>query len=197
MKEPKADELRSDILTVPNLISAFRILLVPVFLWSMLNRRSSEALIIFFIAGISDLLDGFAARLLHARSKLGMILDPAGDKFLLAVSTIVLTLRSLATPNTIPIGLTVLIFGRDLLIVGGALIAFLSWRQTSFPPSLIGKFSTAFQIGTVFLVLLLNHLKIAPGWLNWFFGTTAVLTVGSGVDYFRYGFRVLRQHRRT
>jgi cardiolipin synthase len=197
MNESKTDELRSDILTVPNLISAFRILLVPVFLWSILNRRSSEALIIFFIAGISDFLDGLTARLFHARSKLGMILDPAGDKFLLAVSTIALTIRSLATPNAIPIGLTLLIFGRDLLIVIGALIAFLSWRQTSFPPSFIGKFSTAFQLGTVFLVLLLNHLHIAPGWLNWFFGATAVLTVGSGVDYFRYGLRVLRERRRT
>ncbi|MCX6561018.1 MAG: CDP-alcohol phosphatidyltransferase family protein [Candidatus Aminicenantes bacterium] len=195
MKRARTDGLRSDVWTVPNLISFFRILLAPVFVWAVLNHRSREALIIFFVAGVSDFLDGLAARMLDVRTKLGMILDPAGDKLLMAAATILLTIRPLARPNALPLALTLLIFGRDLLIAAGALIAYLGWRQTTFPPSLLGKFSTAFQMGTVFLVLLLNDLGKAPGWMAWFYILTAALTFGSGVDYFLYGLRTARERR--
>ncbi len=190
------DDLRSAVFTLPNVISAFRIVLIPFFVLAVLDGRTGQALLIFFIAGISDLLDGFTARLFHVRSRLGMILDPAGDKLLMAVSYIVLTFHSAARPNAIPLGLTVLVFLRDVLIVLGALIAFRLWRQTTFPPSLLGKFSTAFQVGTVFLVLLLNDLGQAPGWMAAFYATAIFLTVASGADYFIYGLKVLKEHRR-
>ena len=194
MRRPP-DDLRSAVLTLPNFISAFRIILVPFFVVAVLDQATGRALVIFFVAGISDLLDGFTARLFHVRSRLGMLLDPAGDKLLLTASYIVLTLPAIARPNAIPLGLTILIFLRDILIVGGALIAFRLWRQTAFPPSLVGKFSTAFQVGTVFLVLLLNDLGRAPGWMIVFYAITIFLTVASGADYFIYGLKVLKENR--
>jgi len=189
------DDIRSVVLTLPNIISTFRILLVPVFIWAALEHRSGLALEIFFIAGISDLLDGFTARLFHVRRRLGMILDPAGDKLLMSASYIVLTLPHVARPNTIPLLLTALVFLRDILIVVGALIAFRKWRQSTFQPTLLGKFSTAFQVGTVFLVLLLNYLEKAPDWMAIFYALAIFLTVASGLDYFIYGLRVLKEHR--
>ncbi len=189
------DDLRSAVLTLPNLISAFRILLVPFFVLAVLDRRTGQALLIFFIAGISDLLDGFTARLFHARSRLGMILDPAADKLLMSASYIVLTFPSVARPNAIPLGLTALVFLRDILIVTGALIAFRKWRQTAFQPSLLGKFNTAFQVGTVFLVLLLNDLGKAPGWMAVIYAIAFFFTFASGADYFIYGLRVLKERK--
>ncbi len=189
------DDLRSAVLTLPNLISTFRIVLVPFFVLAVLNQRVGESLLIFFVAGISDLLDGFTARLFHVRSRLGMLLDPAGDKLLMTASYIVLTLPSVARPNAIPLGLTLLVFLRDILIVVGALIAFRKWRQTAFQPSLLGKVNTAFQVGTVFLVLLLNYLGRAPGWMIVFYAITIFLTAASGADYFIYGLKVLKEHR--
>jgi cardiolipin synthase len=162
MDEDKPEALKSDILTLPNLLSVFRILLVPVFLWSLLSRKAFEALLIFFLAGLTDVLDGFTARIWHQRSKLGTILDPAGDKLLMVTSYVVLSLSSVASPNFIPIWLTLVVFARDLLIVTGAFIAYLSWRQTTFAPSLLGKISTICQVGTVFLVLLLNFYHVSP-----------------------------------
>ena len=194
--QEKSQALRSDILTIPNLLSIFRILLVPIFLWSMLNGRSFEALLIFFLAGLTDLLDGFTARVWHQRSKLGTVLDPAGDKLLMATSYVILTLPSVATPNFIPLWLTVIVFARDLLIVTGAFIAFLSWRQKSFTPSFLGKITTACQVGTVFLVLLLNYLHVSPWYMIWVYGITLFWTVASGVHYFIYGLSVLRQNRK-
>jgi cardiolipin synthase len=192
----KTNGLRSAVWTVANLLSVFRILLAPVFVWSVLNRKASEALLIFFIAGATDLLDGFAARTWHQRSRLGTILDPAGDKLLMAASYIVLTLRS-AGPNVIPLWLTILVFSRDLLIVSGALFAYLNWRQTTFLPSLLGKLSTGFQVGTVFGVLFFNWRGTAPAIMNWLYGATLFLTVGSGVDYVRLGLKILKKYGDT
>ncbi len=189
------DDLRSTVLTLPNLNSAFRIVLVPFFVLAVLDGRTGQSLLIFFIAGISDLLDGFTARLFHVRSRLGMLLDPAADKLLMAASYIVLTMPAVARPNAIPLGLTVLVFLRDILIVIGAVIAFRLWRQTTFPPSLLGKLNTAFQVGTVFLVLLLNDLGRAPGWMMAIYTIAIFLTVASGADYFIYGLKVLKEHK--
>lgn len=196
INQEKSQALRSDILTIPNLLSIFRILLVPIFLWSMLNGRSFEALLIFFLAGLTDLLDGFTARVWHQRSKLGTVLDPAGDKLLMATSYIILTLPSVAAPNFIPLWLTLIVFARDLLIVTGAFIAFLSWRQKAFTPSFLGKITTACQVGTVFLVLLLNYLQVSPWYMIWVYGITLFWTVASGVHYFIYGLSALRQNRK-
>jgi cardiolipin synthase len=197
MNPDRNETLRSDILTIPNLLSIFRILLVPIFLWSVLNNKSFEALLIFFIAGLSDLLDGFAARIWHQRTRLGTVLDPAGDKLLMAASYVILTLPSVAAPNFIPLWLTVTVFARDLLIVTGALIAFLSWHQTSFTPSSLGKISTTFQAGTIFLVLLMNYYGSSPGFMSWVYYATLFLTLASGIHYFIYGLGILRLHRKN
>ena len=192
----RTEALKSAVFTIPNLLSAFRILLVPIFLWSVLNGRPWEAFLIFFIAGLTDLLDGFIARIWHQRSKLGTILDPAGDKLLMAASYVVLTLPQVAGPNHIPLWLTVIVFARDLLIVAGAFIAFLSWHQGAFPPSILGKITTACQVGTVFLVLWLNYRQAAPGFMSWIYILTLLVTLASGVHYFALGLSVLRQHKK-
>jgi len=192
---PPAERLASAVVTVPNILSAFRILLVPLFVWSLLSRKTLEPLLIFFIAATTDLFDGFIARHLHQRSRLGVVLDPAGDKMLMAASYIVLTLPGVVGPNRIPLGLTLLVFARDLMIVGGVLWAYLTFRLDPLLPSIIGKLTTAFQVGTVFLVLLTNHLGSEPGFLVIFHGITAALTAASGTQYFRRGLRILRDRR--
>jgi len=197
MEEDKTKALKSDILTLPNLLSLFRILLVPVFLWSMLNGKAFEALLIFFLAGLTDMLDGFTARIWHQRTKIGTILDPAGDKLLMVASYVVLTLPSVASPNVIPLWLTLVVFARDLLIVSGALIAYLSWKQKAFTPSWLGKISTICQTGTVFLVLLLNFYRVAPWYMQGVYYLTLLATLASGVHYFIFGLRTLRERRQT
>lgn len=196
MDDRTTDALKSDVLTIPNLLSVFRILLVPIFLWSLLNHRSFEALLVFFIAGITDFLDGLAARAWHQRSKLGLILDPAGDKLLMTTSFVALTIPSLARPNTLPLWLTATVLFRDLLIAGGALYGYLAWRQKSFPPALLGKISTGCQVGLIFFVLLFNDRADAPGIMPWFYGITLFWTLSSGVHYFVAGIKLLRDKRR-
>jgi len=196
MSQERTDALKSTVFTVPNILSLFRILLVPIFLRAILTRRPTEALLIFVLASLTDLLDGFTARVWHQRSKLGTILDPAGDKLLMTTSFVVLTIPGLTVPNGIPLWLTALVFARDILIVAGAAYAFASWGQKTFTPSILGKMCTAGQVGTVFLVLWLNHLRITAGYMPWVFRITALVTVASGIYYFASGLSILREHRR-
>jgi len=196
MGDRAMDTLRADVFTIPNLLSFFRILLVPIFLWSLLNHRSFLALIIFFIAGFTDLLDGFAARVWHQRSKLGVFLDPAGDKLLMATSFVALTVPALGHPNTLPLWLTATVIFRDLLIAGGALYGYLTWRQKTFFPTLLGKISTGCQVGMIYLVLFFNNRNTVPRIMPWIYGITLFWTLASGVHYFIEGLRILREKRR-
>jgi len=194
-KNPAAEGWVSSAVTVPNILSAFRILLVPLFIWAILERQTIEPLVIFFIAGISDLFDGFIARHLHQRSRLGAILDPAGDKLLMAASYILLTIPGVVGPNRIPLWLTLIVFARDLMIVGGVLWAYLAFGLKPVLPMFVGKLTTAFQVGTVFLVLLTNHLGKKAGWTDVFFAATAALTLTSWLLYYLRGLRILRERR--
>ena len=192
---PEAEDWVSSALTVPNLLSAFRILLVPLFIWTFLERQTIEPLVIFFIAAISDLFDGFIARHLHQRSRLGTILDPAGDKLLTTASYILLTLPGIGGPNRIPLWLTIIVFARDLMIVGGVLWAYLIMGVKTVLPVFLGKLTTAFQVGTVFLVLLTNHLGKQAGWMLVFYALTAGFTLASWILYYQRGLRLLRERR--
>ena len=193
--EPNGDRFLSATVTVPNILSAFRILLVPLFVGLVLSRDTLRPLIVFCLAGMTDIFDGFIARRLHQRSKLGLILDPAGDKLLMAASYILLALPGVAGPNRIPVALTIVVFGRDLMISAGVLWAYLSLGVGPALPLVVGKLTTAFQVGTAFLVLLTNHLGEKAGWLTVFFLITGVLTLTSWIFYLLRGLSLVR--RRT
>jgi len=98
-------------MTVPNLLSILRILLVPIFIIYMLNNRMLASLIVFIIAVVSDALDGFIARVFHQKSNLGAHLDPLADKILLISAYV-----TLAIFNLIPLWLAVLTISRDVII---------------------------------------------------------------------------------
>ena len=70
-----------DFLYISNLISAFRLLIVPVLFWLIYTEKYKLAILVGGIAVVSDLLDGFFARVLNQHSELGYILDPVADKF--------------------------------------------------------------------------------------------------------------------
>jgi len=199
------DEVKKDkILTVPNILTFLRIFLAPVFLVMMLNRKPYESLLIFSLAGVTDLLDGFAARTLHLKSRLGSLLDPAADKLLMTLSFILVTIPGLSSPYALPLWLTATVIGRDLAISLGALLAYKLRGRKSFPPSLLGKISTVCQVMLVFLVLLANYVRssaferrlaISPlltaTALDWACGATLILTLLSWLHYGLLGMAIL------
>lgn len=188
MQEEK--DIKNSIFTVPNLISLSRILIIPFFLWLLVSGKTTAALIAFTVAALTDLLDGLAARILRQKSKLGALLDPAGDKLLMTAALIGLTLPSLDLPNLIPLWLTLIIIGRDIFIVGSAFFLYKTQGQRSFPPTLLGKLTTFTQMSVLVLVLLLNAANKTTLILPWTYILTAVLTILSWVQYISIGIKM-------
>lgn len=170
-------------LTPPNIITLTRILLTPVFVWTIVLRKPWTAFGLFLLAAVTDVLDGFAARHWGLRSKTGVWLDPAADKVLLTAAVIAVSLPGAAVPNRFPLWLMIIVIGRDVLIALGAL-AFTALRgPTTFYPSIFGKTTTVIQVAAVSAVLFFNGLGTSPPWLLWLFWTAAVATCVSGIHY--------------
>ena len=181
----------SRFLTLPNILSISRILLVPVFLITVTQEKAFGALAVFLLAGSTDLLDGLTARIWHQKTKIGALLDPAADKFLATSSFIALSLPSLNLLNTIPMWLTSSVIGRDVLISLGALIAFKLRGRKRFDPSIFGKASTVCQFSVIFFVLFFNYTQTSPSYLSWLYYVTLFLTIISGIHYVMIGFKMI------
>ncbi len=168
----------------PNLLTLSRVLLVPVFVRMMLAGRARDAFLVFLLAGLTDVLDGLAARLWNQKSRLGLWLDPVADKLLLTSAFVLLGLDQVSRPNAIPLMVVCIVIGRDVLIAVGAL-TLLWWKgQKAFFPTQLGKVSTVTQVLTILAVLILNARGIASPLLRWAYDTTVIATVASGVQYF-------------
>jgi len=189
-------EDKNSLLNIPNILSLLRILLIPVFVVLMIQRKIMAASAVFFFAGFTDVLDGFAARLLHQKTKIGALLDPAGDKLLMTSAFIVLTIPSLNFPHIIPLWLTIAVISRDLLIVSSAFALYKLRGQKSFPPSVLGKSSTVCQFMVLILVLLFNSFQISFPYLSLLYFLTLALTLLSGIHYSYIGFRIMSVPRK-
>ncbi len=182
-------------LTLANQLTFLRLVAVPFFILAVLEARFGVALAIFVAAGVTDLLDGLIARVFQQRTALGAYLDPAADKLLLTSAFVLLTkypnlFQAIPMSNRIPLGFTILVISRDVLIVAIAIMLNLAYGQTRFRPSLWGKITTGAEIVLAGLVLLCNHLEWSHPVVSFAIGTTLVLILVSG---FHYLWRTVRQ----
>ena len=178
-------------MTIPNLITILRVLLVPIFIIYMINDRVLGSLIIFVIASASDALDGFIARVFHKKSDLGAYLDPLADKILLIAAY-----TTLAILKMIPPWLAVLIISRDVIILLGVLVLYLNRHPVKIHPSLLSKSTTCLQIATILMVLSNSYLNLEPIKM-YAFWLTAGFTIASGLQYIRIGLVILTQGEKT
>ena len=194
---------------LPNALTILRIVLVPLFVIAFVIPGDAARLVafgIFVIAGVSDWLDGFAARKLKAGSDFGRMLDPIADKVLVAVALMMLVAEGLFTqikPNgmlsLLKLVPALIILSREILVSG--LREFLSGLHVSVPVTAVAKFKTAVQmvaIGAMILTPLADiYLPGVPSLTYAFIAyamlwVAAALTVYTGVIYFRSGMAHLR-----
>jgi cardiolipin synthase len=181
---------RPEWLTVPNGLTVLRIALTPFFGYCWWHHWFALAIATFAVASASDFFDGFVARILDQRSKLGQFLDPAADKFMVLVTFLVA-----AATRAVPWWLAALVIGRDVILAsGGALFAFVyrgilgpeRWR-----PSRIGKYATFYTVGTIGLALL--HSMTGSERLRPFVGALGIMcaacTIVSGAQYVASGIK--------
>ncbi len=135
-------------MTIPNLITIARLLIVPVVIVAILQGRWSVAFVLFVVAGVSDAIDGFIARRFDMRSEFGAYIDPLADKALL-VSIFV----TLAVVGVLPAWLAVVVVFRDAMIVAAVMLSWVMSRPVAIKPLMLSKLNTAAQIGFAALVL--------------------------------------------
>jgi cardiolipin synthase len=168
------------ILTVPNELTFLRLGFLPFLIISILYQRYDWAMGVLVAAALSDALDGLLARRLNQKTALGAYLDPIADKLMLSSSFFVLSLR-----GKITWWLTILVLGRDVLILVAAAVILAVVGYRPFPPSIYGKMATAFQILLVFLVVAVQlvenpWLRLARGVCGYL---VAAFTILSGLHY--------------
>ncbi|WP_157015240.1 CDP-alcohol phosphatidyltransferase family protein [Mesorhizobium xinjiangense] len=145
-------------MTVANLITLLRFLLVPAVVFALLIGEMGWALAGFLVAGISDGVDGFVARHFDQRSELGAYLDPVADKLLL-VSVFVM----LGYMDELPLWLVIAAVSRDALIIGAVLLSTIMGNPVAMKPLMVSKANTAVQIVLAALVLAELTLDTAFG----------------------------------
>ena len=166
-------------MTIPNLITLLRFLLVPGVIFALLAGEVEWAFAGFAFAAVSDGVDGFIARQFNQKSELGAYLDPMADKLLLVSVFVVLGYM-----GNLPLWLVVAAVSRDGLIVGGVLLSAIMGQPVAMKPLLISKANTLVQLLLAALVLAgltfdFSLGLVYPGLVY----LSGLLTVASGAAY--------------
>ncbi len=174
-------------ITIPNLLSLVRIILIPFFIHFFLKGKIQVALGILFLASFTDLLDGFVARAFNQRSRVGYILDPLADKLLMDSTYILFSLKNLDLTVHIPQWIAIAVVSRDIIILIGASILYLMNPQRVLKPHWLGKLTTTLQMITAIAVLFVNMSKFPLPYLSTLFWATGIITIISGIYYIYKG----------
>jgi cardiolipin synthase len=174
-----------------NLFTLFRLILVPYVIGAILDGRYGRALALFFLAAVTDVIDGTLARSYGQGSQVGAYLDPIADKCLL--SGIFL---ALGASGNVPWWFVAVILGRDIYILLAVVVILALTKVRRFPPSTWGKISTFVQIATAVTRLVEN---IWPVWVLHAISSAMLwvcvgFTIWSGLHYTLRGAQTLRAH---
>ena len=175
---------------LPNYLTYFRIAVIPALVVVFYLRGDWGNYLsagLFWLAGVTDWLDGYIARAWKVQSNIGRFLDPIADKLLVATALLLLVKAERA--DLLP---AIAIVCREILVSG--LREFLAEIHISVPVSKLAKFKTAAQMGAIFFLLLGTG---GPGWLhagavgNIFLWVAALLTLVTGYAYLKTGFKYM------
>jgi cardiolipin synthase len=157
-------------LSIPNLITLGRILLVPILVWAIAAGEMRIAFLLFLVAGLSDLVDGFLAKRFNMATELGAYLDPLADK-----AMIVSIYVALGIAGAIPRWLVILVVSRDIMIVSAVMLSWLVGKPVQLKPLTVSKLNTVAQILLALVVLAALGFEFEAGAAVW--GLTALVAV--------------------
>lgn len=195
-------------LSLPNRVTVTRVLLIVPFVGLLLYQNTPEfaswarylALMVFAAMAFSDALDGYLARRMGQRSRLGYFLDPLADKLLITAACILLAIESSGVKDALlPGWVVVIIIGKDVLWLAGVLIIQFLVGHLAISASNLGRASTCAQLAMVMGTLLfpdISRLSAGLGWwlsrsLWWIAAGLAILTLA---NYTRIGIRHLGEN---
>ena len=186
--EQKNEVISKDLMTIPNAISFFRILLITPFVAFFIERMYVAAAITVGISGLSDCIDGYIARKFHQESELGKVLDPLADKLtLIAVGICLIFIE----PYVLPL-MIIMVLKDVLMIIGGTIVI----NQGIIPPksSWYGKLSTfMFYISVSMIVLMALFNYVNKPLSLAVLGITAGMMIFSLINYAMIFIKIQKQ----
>src|SRR6266850_6908319 len=194
--------MSSRIVTVPNMLTVFRMVLIPVFVSLLFYQRFILALCVFILAGVTDGLDGLLARRFDQQSQLGTILDPIADKLLLVTAFVVLSMRGVFHPPLpkhlpVPFWVTVAVISRDVFIMIGAAAINIMTGFRGFRPSWLGKLNTTVQIGGITAIMFAASVPYYTGYyLPTVYVAVFAMAVFSGLHYVFFVSKLMNEDRK-
>jgi cardiolipin synthase len=182
-------------LNIPTLLTLFRFCLIPFICISIITHSWDNALLLFIIAAVTDVLDGALARLTNSETALGAYLDPLADKCLILFSFWSITLSDFAgfrIPDWFNVGLLL----KELLLV--VAVAYFGMLKTTIKikPSIIGKGANFIQSTCIIMLFFagLNGINISQ-FLNPILFFIMVISFGALVHYFWIGYKELSREQ--
>ncbi len=191
----------SRIVTVPNMLTVFRMVLIPVFVTLLFYQRFLWALAVFIVAGLTDGLDGLLARRFSQESQLGTVLDPIADKLMMVTAFVVLSMRSvfpqpLPSHLPVPFWVTVAVISRDVFIVVGAAAINIMTGFRGFRPSWLGKLNTTVQIGGIATIMFAASVPYYTGYyLPTVYAIVFAFSILSGLHYIFFVSKLMNEDR--
>ena len=182
--------------TAANLLTVFRIALTLPFLYLIREGRFGLALLVFFVASVTDFADGYVARKFNQQSALGRFLDPLADKLLTTASFVVMALPHEGFPS-IPIWIAAAVVARDAIILLGSLVVYLLTRFKAFKPTLLGKVNTFLELGLIVVFLAFYTSGQLIFLLPLCYAIVISSVVLSGGEYVIQGVNILIDNRKA
>lgn len=195
--DEKSDEKiarRQGFWTVANALTIFRIVLTLPFLYFIKEGRFGLALLVFFVASVTDFADGYVARRFSQESATGQFLDPIADKLLTTIGFIVMALPHEGFP-TIPVWLAVAVVLRDAVILAGSLVVYSITRFKGFKPTTLGKINTFLELGLIVVFLGFHTGGFFIFLLPLCYAIVLTSVIVSGAQYIAQGVKILNAHR--
>lgn len=182
------------IFNVPNLLSLSRIVLIPLLIYLLYQKEWLLALILFAVASLTDMLDGWSARRLKQESEFGIFIDPLADKFLV-ISVLAALMVLDPYLEIFDFWMILVIVGRDVLITFMRYLAIR--RGETLRTSRFGKVKTAFQMISIVIIIMIYFAKKTGIFIThqsvpyWILVGVTILTALSGLRYLFTNWRLL------
>lgn len=173
-------------MNIPNVLTAIRFFLIPGFVYYFFSPSENGvriAIIIFIIAGLTDILDGFIARKYNLITKLGIVLDPLADKLMLLTVLICITLK-----KQIPLWIIIVVAVKESLMILGAITLFNN-HDIVVPANKLGKLSTvAFYIAILAVTFEIPYNDV-------FLDIFVIVTIAALGVYFNNYVNIIKQNK--
>ena len=173
-------------MSLPNVLTVFRILLIPSFATAFLYGAHQLAVGIFIVAGLTDALDGLLARLKNQRTRLGSFLDPMADKLLVLTAFGLLCLA-----GKVPLWCLILVYSREIMVVGGWVIQHLVTGSSTVVSTVLGKSMTLMQMVALSAILLERYLPFPDQLAGRLLDVAMAFTALSLAEYLFRGLKEL------